>query len=76
MEAARRAAEAEAEAARRAAQAEAEAVVRAVFATKEVLLTKEAKAQAKAHKAAAGRRCWNSSCKALGSKGCYQHNWL
>ena len=50
MEAARRAAEAEAEAARRTAQAEAEAV-RAVFATEEVLLTKEVKAQAKAHKA-------------------------
>ena len=65
----RRAAEAEAEAARRAAQAEAEAVVRAVFATKEVLLTKEAKAQAKAHKAAAGRRCWNSSCR----RSCHRH---
>ena len=50
MEAARRAAEAEAEAARHTAQAEAEAV-RAVFATEEVLLTKEVKAQAKAHKA-------------------------
>jgi predicted ATP-dependent serine protease len=50
VEAARRAAEAEAEAARRAAQAEAKAV-RAIFATEEVLLTKEAKVQAKAHKA-------------------------
>ena len=50
VEAARRAAAAEAEAVRRAAQAEAEAV-RAVFATEEVQLTKEVKAQAKAHKA-------------------------
>ena len=50
MEAARRASAAEAEAARRTAQAEAE-TMRAIFATEEVLLTKEAKAQAKAHKA-------------------------
>ena len=50
MEAARRAAEAEAEAARRAARAEAEAV-RSILATEEARLAKEAKEQAKAHKA-------------------------
>jgi hypothetical protein len=46
----RRAAQAEVEAARSAAQAEAEAV-RSIFATEEARLAKEAKEQAKAHKA-------------------------
>ena len=50
MEAARRAAQAEAEAARSAARAEAE-VVRSILATEEARLAKEAKEQAKAHKA-------------------------